>query len=71
MNVALARFWCDERGATAIEYGLLLFGIALAIISVVMGVGSGLNSTFGSVSSALGGSTSSTCQVNAYETVPC
>jgi len=70
MNVALVHFWCDERGATAIEYGLLVFGIALAIISVVMGVGSGLNSTFGSVSSALG-STGSMCQVNPYETVPC
>jgi pilus assembly protein Flp/PilA len=71
MNVALVRFWCDERGATAIEYGLLVFGITLAIISVVIGLGSDLNSTFGSVSSALGGSTDSICQVNAYETVPC
>jgi pilus assembly protein Flp/PilA len=71
MSVALLSFWCDERGATAIEYGILLFGIALAIISVVTGLGSGLNSTFGSVSSALGGSTGSTCQVNPYETVPC
>jgi len=71
MNVALVRFWCDERGATAIEYGLLVFGIVLAIISVVLGVGSGLNSAFGSVSNALGGSTGSMCQVNPYESVPC
>jgi pilus assembly protein Flp/PilA len=71
MNVALVRFWCDERGATAIEYGLLVFLIAIAIISVVVGVGSDLNSTFGGVSSALGGSTGSVCQLNAYETAPC
>jgi pilus assembly protein Flp/PilA len=71
MNVALVRFWCDERGATAIEYGLLVFLIAVAIISVVTGVGSELTSTFGGVSSALGGSSGAVCQVNAYETVPC
>ena len=43
----------DESGATAIEYGLIAAGIAAAIIAVVNGLGTQLNSTFSSVSSQL------------------
>ena len=43
------RFLKDENGATAIEYGLIAAGIAVAIIVVVRGVGTNLNSTFTSV----------------------
>lgn len=43
----------DESGATAIEYGLIVAGIAVAIIAVVQGLGSKLNTTFSSVSTAL------------------
>jgi pilus assembly protein Flp/PilA len=43
----------DETGATAIEYGLITAGISVAIIAVVQGVGSSLNTTFTSVSTAL------------------
>jgi pilus assembly protein Flp/PilA len=53
MHRKLAAFLTDESGATAIEYGLIAAGIAVAIISVVQGVGSNLKKTFGSVSSAL------------------
>ena len=31
----LMRFWNDESGATAIEYGLICAGIALAILAAV------------------------------------
>jgi pilus assembly protein Flp/PilA len=48
-----AGFIRDEKGATAIEYGLIAAGIAVAIISVVASLGSSLNTTFGSVASAL------------------
>jgi pilus assembly protein Flp/PilA len=48
-----ARFLKDESGATAIEYGLIAAGISVAIIAVVQGVGSKLNSTFTSVQNAL------------------
>jgi pilus assembly protein Flp/PilA len=48
-----AHFMRDEGGATAIEYGLIAAGIAVAIIAVVQSVGSGLNTTFTSVSTAL------------------
>jgi pilus assembly protein Flp/PilA len=50
-----ARFMKDESGATAIEYGLIAACISVAIITVVQGVGSSLNTTFTSVSNALGG----------------
>jgi pilus assembly protein Flp/PilA len=30
----IVRFWNDESGATAIEYGLIAAGVAVAIITV-------------------------------------
>ena len=47
------RFLKDESGATAIEYGLIAAGISVAIIVVVQGLGTKLNTTFTSVSNAL------------------
>lgn len=49
----LYRFLDDDRAATAIEYGLIAAGIAVAIIAVVQGLGTQLNTTFSSVSSSL------------------
>jgi pilus assembly protein Flp/PilA len=49
----LVRFFRDETAATAIEYGLIAAGIAVAIITVTKGVGSKLNTTFTSVQTAL------------------
>jgi pilus assembly protein Flp/PilA len=47
------RFLADESGATAIEYGLIAAGIAIAIISAVQGVGTKLSTNFGKVSTSL------------------
>jgi pilus assembly protein Flp/PilA len=49
----ILRFVRDEKGATAIEYGLIAAGISIAIIAVVQSVGSSLNTTFTSVQTAL------------------
>ena len=49
----IQKFLRDEAGATAIEYGLIAAGISVAIIAVVQGLGSKLNSTFTSVQNAL------------------
>ena len=49
----LKNFLADESGATAIEYGLIAAGIAIAIITTVKGVGSSLNTKFTSISTAL------------------
>jgi pilus assembly protein Flp/PilA len=43
----------DQSGATAIEYGLIAAGIALAIIAVVNGLGTNLNTVFSTVSTSL------------------
>ena len=42
MKRSFVKFLSDESGATAIEYGLIAAGIALAIIAVVNGLGSNL-----------------------------
>ena len=46
-------FVSDEQGATAIEYGLIAAGISLAIIAVVNGLGTALNTNFTSISTSL------------------
>ena len=43
-------FLRDKSGATAIEYGLIAAGIAVAIIAVVKGMGPKLSATFTKVS---------------------
>jgi pilus assembly protein Flp/PilA len=53
MKRFLSKFWADESGATAIEYGLIAAGIALAIIAVVNGLGTNLNDKFTSINSSL------------------
>jgi len=49
----LKAFLKDENAATAIEYGLIAAVISIAIISVVKGLGTKLNTTFSSISSQL------------------
>jgi pilus assembly protein Flp/PilA len=49
----LKRFAKDESGATAIEYGLIAAGISVAIITVVQGLGTKLNTTFSGITSKL------------------
>jgi pilus assembly protein Flp/PilA len=53
MKALVQGFWNDESGATAIEYGLIAAGIALAIIAAVQGLGSTLNGVFKSVDTGL------------------
>ena len=49
----IQRFLADETGATAIEYGLIAAGIALAIIAIVNGLGSNLSTQFTNINSSL------------------
>jgi pilus assembly protein Flp/PilA len=53
LTMRLVAFLKDESGATAIEYGLIATGIALAVIPVITGVGSHLKSTFQAISTAV------------------
>ena len=49
----IVKFLKDERAATAMEYGLIAAGIALAIIAVINGLGAKLNTRFSSINSSL------------------
>ena len=49
----LKSFVRDESGATAIEYGLIAAGIAVAIITVVQGLGTKLHDTFNNITTAI------------------
>lgn len=53
MTRVLKDFLADETGATAIEYGLIAAGISLAIITVINGLGSKLNTKFTAINTAL------------------
>jgi pilus assembly protein Flp/PilA len=49
MKNLIKRFAKDESGATAIEYGLIAAGIAVAIIAIVTSLGTTLNTKFTAV----------------------
>ena len=49
----LGDFARDQSAATAIEYGLIAAGIAVAAISVIKGLGSNVKSVFSTVSSSV------------------
>jgi pilus assembly protein Flp/PilA len=53
MKRFISKFWADESGATAIEYGLIAAGISLAIIAVVNGLGTNLNTKFTNINTSL------------------
>ena len=53
MRDFVSSFRRNESGATAIEYGLIAAGIAVAIIAAVNAVGTALNTTFTSVQTNL------------------
>jgi pilus assembly protein Flp/PilA len=50
MKNLLARFLENDTGAAAIEYGLIAAGISVAVIVVVNGLRSKLNSKFDYIS---------------------
>ena len=53
MSKLVLCFLKDNSGVTAIEYGLIAAGIAIAIIVGVNATGTAVNSTFGTVAGLL------------------
>jgi pilus assembly protein Flp/PilA len=53
MKNLVLRFWRDQSGATAIEYGLIAAGISIAIVAVVNGLGTNLNNKYTSINNSL------------------
>jgi pilus assembly protein Flp/PilA len=53
MRRLTSKFLADQSGATSIEYALIAAGISIVIVTVVQGIGTAMNTKYGSVSSAL------------------
>lgn len=53
MKAQVMKFWKDEDGATAIEYGLIAGLIAVAIMVAVEALGGGLSNVFDSIKEKL------------------
>lgn len=53
LHMAVKRFWADEEGVTAIEYGLIAALIAVVIIASVTIVGTQLRAVFTRIGDAL------------------
>jgi pilus assembly protein Flp/PilA len=53
----IRNFWKDDSGASAVEYGLLVSLIAVAIIGAVSTLGSKLGDTFNSTAQKLNAAT--------------
>ena len=51
--IMITRFFQDESGATAIEYGLIAALVAVVIIAALIALGTALSSTFKSVNDQL------------------
>jgi pilus assembly protein Flp/PilA len=59
LNARIAKM--DERGASAVEYGLLIAGIAALIVAVVFLFGGVLKNIFTSTCNAVGASGGGSC----------
>jgi pilus assembly protein Flp/PilA len=59
LNARVAKM--DERGASAVEYGLLIAGIAALIVVIVFAFGGVLSNIFGSTCNSVGASSGQTC----------
>ena len=55
MKDQIVKFWRDEEGATAIEYGLIAGLISVAIAVTVKTLGTDLNTIFLNISKAIKG----------------
>ena len=50
---ASRRFWSDQKGATAIEYGLIAAGIAVMAVTGIRAAGGNLDGVFTAIASAV------------------
>jgi len=53
MRNFITRFFSDQSGATAIEYGLIAAGIAVVIIAAVNAVGTALDTKLSAAATAI------------------
>lgn len=55
MKDQIIKFWRDEEGATAIEYGLIAGLIAAVIVGAVTGLGTQIRTLLNNILTAIGG----------------
>ena len=55
MKDQIVKFWRDEEGATAIEYGLIAGLIGVALVGALTALGSDLSALFKNIGNALKG----------------
>lgn len=53
LEISVRRFLRDESGATAIEYALIASGIAVAIATTIVSLGSNVKGLYSSVATAM------------------
>ena len=53
MKNLMTRLWKEEEGQDLVEYGLLLFLVALAAIASMKGLASGISTVFSSAATSL------------------
>jgi len=61
MRSAVAAFWTDESGVTAIEYGLIAGLVALLLVLSLTSIGDSLGRVFNRIASCLGTSGEGGC----------
>ncbi|MEQ9642163.1 MAG: Flp family type IVb pilin [Alphaproteobacteria bacterium] len=54
-RMRLAGYWRNKDGATAIEYGLIAAGIAVAIIAAIFALGDTISNFFNSIGDNISG----------------
>lgn len=54
----LQAFLADEKGATAVEYGLFVAAITAVIVTIVVSLGGSISTAFTTVNSSLSSATS-------------
>jgi pilus assembly protein Flp/PilA len=57
MSKFVTRFFKDESGATAIEYGLIAALVAVVLVTALTAMGGSLENTFNGISQELDGAT--------------
>ena len=59
LTARIKNFLCDESGASAVEYGIMIAAIAAVIITLVIAVGSKTNNAFNKIDNSMSTITSS------------
>lgn len=62
MMKTLTKFWNDESGATAIEYGLIAALVSVAAITALTAMGGSLKTMFTTVSTSLDAASTAAAQ---------